>query len=234
MQLSGWARDAWAELQRATEPLLAMLAPERCGGCGEEGALLCSACRDLLGASESGAAICGAPPIGCIAGAWIGPYESGLGEILRSLKFHELSRLAEPLGIALGSATAEVNRRLGGGAALVPIPTDPARLRDRGFDHAALIATSAARSTNIALAPILERTRAVPALHALNRAERRRVMDRVFRVRAGCEVPRRVILVDDIWTSGATFASAAATLRAAGCLTIGVVAVARESLTRDA
>jgi predicted amidophosphoribosyltransferase len=43
-----------------------------------------------------------------------------------------------------------------------------------------------------------------------------------------------VILVDDIWTSGATFEAAAGTLRAAGCTTIGVVAVAREALVNDA
>jgi predicted amidophosphoribosyltransferase len=55
-------------------------------------------------------------------------------------------------------------------------------------------------------------------------------MDRVFAVRAGAVLPERVILVDDIWTSGATFEAAAATLQAAGCANIGVVAVARESL----
>jgi predicted amidophosphoribosyltransferase len=55
-------------------------------------------------------------------------------------------------------------------------------------------------------------------------------MDRVFAVRSGVEIPRRVILVDDIWTSGATFEAAAATLQAAGCSNIGVVAVAREAL----
>jgi predicted amidophosphoribosyltransferase len=43
-----------------------------------------------------------------------------------------------------------------------------------------------------------------------------------------------VILVDDIWTSGATFEAAAGTLRAAGCATIGVVAVAREALVSGA
>jgi predicted amidophosphoribosyltransferase len=122
-----------------------------------------------------------------------------------------------------------VQQDLGGDATLVPIPTDPARLRDRGFDHAALIATAAADALPCTIAPLLERTRAVPALHTLGRAERRRVMDRVFAVRAGVPLPDRVILVDDIWTSGATFEAAAATLRAAGCATIGVVAVAREA-----
>jgi predicted amidophosphoribosyltransferase len=59
-------------------------------------------------------------------------------------------------------------------------------------------------------------------------------MDRVFAVRTGAALPQRVILVDDIWTSGATFEAAAGALRAARCTTIGVVAVAREALVNDA
>jgi predicted amidophosphoribosyltransferase len=142
--------------------------------------------------------------------------------------------LAEPLGRGLQRAIRDVQQEIGGNAALVPIPTDPARLRDRGFDHAALIASAAARALHIALMPLLERTRAVPALHTLGRAERRRVMDRVFAIRTGESVPERVILIDDIWTSGATFEAAATALRAAGCTEIGVVAVAREALVKDA
>jgi predicted amidophosphoribosyltransferase len=150
--------------------------------------------------------------------------------MVRTLKFHGVPALAGPLGVGLRAAIGAVQHELGGGAALVPIPTDPARLRDRGFDHAALIAAAAASALPCASLPLLERTRAVPALHALGRAERRRVMDRVFAVRAGISLPERLILVDDIWTSGATFEAAAATLRAAGCTSIGVVAVAREAL----
>jgi len=230
MQFTERARDALAELQRAAAPVLALLAPQRCGACGVEGALLCVECCDELGLMGDGRAESGTAPLGCVAGAWIGPYEGGLGEAVRTLKFHDLPALAEPLGLGLRRAIRAVQQELGGEATLVPIPTDPARLRDRGFDHAALLASAAARALPSALVPLLERTRAVPALHTLGRTERRRVMDRVFAVRAGVPVPDRVILVDDIWTSGATFEAAAATLQAAGCATIGVVAVAREAL----
>lgn len=230
MQITERARDAFAELQRAAAPVLALLAPQRCGACGVEGALLCHACCAELGLTDAGSVQHGAAPGGCVAGAWIGSYEGGLGEIVRTLKFHGVPALADPLGAGLRRAIARVQRELGGDATLVPIPTDPARLRDRGFDHAALIAAAAARARSCDVAPLLERTRAVPALHSLGRTERRRVMDRVFAVRAGVALPQRVILVDDIWTSGATFEAAAAALQAAGCTAIGVVAVARETL----
>ena len=110
------------------------------------------------------------------------------------------------------------------------IPTDPARLRERGFDHAALLAKSAAAATGLRSESILERTRSVPPLHTLSRVERQRALERAFALRAGVELPAAVILVDDIWTSGATFGAAAEALRTAGCARIGAVAVAREPL----
>jgi predicted amidophosphoribosyltransferase len=234
MQFTERAREAFGELQRAAAPVLALLAPQRCGACGMEGELLCAPCSDALGLTGTGDVERGSAPAGCTAGAWVGPYEGGLGEMVRTLKFHGVPALADPLGAALQGAIGAVQQELGGEATLVPIPTDPARLRDRGFDHAALIAAAAAHALPCAIAPLLLRTRAVPALHTLGRAERRRVMDRVFAVRTGATMPPRVILVDDIWTSGATFESAAVALRAAGCTTIGVVAVAREALTTGA
>lgn len=234
MQITERARDALAELQRVAAPVLALLAPQRCGACGSEGALLCAECGDALGLSGDCGVERGVAPLDCDAGAWIGPYEGGLGEMVRTLKFHSVPALAEPLGIGLGRAIRAVQQEIGGNATLVPIPTDPARLRDRGFDHAALIASAAARALHSALMPLLVRTRAVPALHTLGRAERRRVMDRVFAIRTGESVPERVILIDDIWTSGATFEAAANALRAAGCTKIGVVAVAREALDTGA
>jgi predicted amidophosphoribosyltransferase len=55
-------------------------------------------------------------------------------------------------------------------------------------------------------------------------------LDRAIAVRRGVTVPESVILVDDIWTSGATFSAAARALLAAGCRRVGAVAVAREPL----
>lgn len=234
MTISERARTAISEIRRVAAPVIALLAPQRCGACGSEGELICIECRTELGLAGDDRVAVGAPPVGCDAAAWIGPYEGGLGEIVRTMKYHGVPALAEPLGLGLRGAIRTLQHEIGDEVALVSIPTDPARLRDRGFDHAALIAAAAARACSLALVPLLERTRAVPALHALGRSERRRTLDRVFAVRAGVTVPPRAILVDDIWTSGATFEAAAATLRAAGCTTIGVAAVAREALAADA
>lgn len=234
--------DALRGLQRVAAPLFDLIAPERCGACGAEGSLLCIPCRNTL--IDTHAVRLEAPPTGVCAAACVGSYRAGLGDALRTLKFHGVPRLAEPLGAALAAPIAlvaaelrtQVNGRTRSGspAVLVPIPTDPARRRERGFDHAQRLANAAARASGLIVLDLLERTRAVPPLHGLGRAERRRALDQAIAVRGAIAatidsgVP--IILVDDIWTSGATFDAAARALAASGRRAIGAVAVAREPL----
>lgn len=231
--------EALRGLQRVAAPLLDLIAPERCGACGAEGALLCDSCRrELIDTVEVRLA---RPPTGIGAAACIGSYQGGLGNALRTLKFHGVPQLAEPLGAALATPIALVVAALGAdrstaSAVLVPIPTDPARKRDRGFDHALRLANAAAQASGLRLVELLERTRAVAPLHGLDRSGRRRALDRAIAVRgsvAATLTPSTpIILIDDIWTSGATFEAAARALEASGRRTIGAVAVAREPLSR--
>jgi len=227
--------DLLAALSRAAAPILDLIAPERCGACGDEGALFCTSCRAALLAP--GAVSLHPPPQGVRAAATVGSYADGLDAALRTLKFHGVPRLARPLGVALAAPIAAVTAELEGAAPiLVPTPTDPARRRERGFDHALLLATAAGEATGLRVVELLERTRAVEPLHGLGRAERRRALDRAIAIRPGASAlapldrEALLILVDDIWTSGATFEAAARALTAAGWQHIAAVAVAREPL----
>jgi predicted amidophosphoribosyltransferase len=227
--------DLLAALSRAAAPILDLIAPERCGACGDEGALFCTSCRAALLAP--GAVSLHPPPQGVRAAATVGSYADGLDAALRTLKFHGVPRLARPLGAALAAPIAAVTAELEGAAPiLVPTPTDPARRRERGFDHALLLAAAAGEATGLRVVELLERTRAVEPLHGLGRAERRRALDQAIAIRPGASAltpldrEALVILVDDIWTSGATFEAAARALTAAGWQRIAAVAVAREPL----
>jgi len=226
--LSTALRAAGAAVGWSAQALLELLAPDRCGACLREGALLCAPCQRAL--LETPATM-SEPPSLVIAAASLGRYDTDLGLVLRTLKFHATPRLALPLGTALAPVVQLVADALGDPRPLlVPTPTDPERHRLRGFDHAVLLAKAAARSSGCGTASLLERTRAVPPLHHLGRAERTRALDRAIALRRGTTVPESVILVDDIWTSGATFTAAARALLAAGCRRVGAVAVAREPL----
>ena len=229
-----------AALARATAPILDLIAPERCGACDEEGTLFCATCRATL--LDSGAAALQDPPPGVRAAATVGPYANGLDVAVRTLKFHGVPRLARPLGAALAAPIAAVAAPWLAAASadaapiLVPTPTDPARRRERGFDHALLLANAAGEATGLRVVELLERTRAVEPLHGLGRSDRRRALDQAIAVRANANLRAQVdhaaliILVDDIWTSGATFEAAAQALIGAGWQQVAAVAVARDPL----
>lgn len=101
---------------------------------------------------------------------------------------------------------------------VVPVPLHPRRLVERGFDQAALLAAPIARRLGIAHAPRgLLRTRPTPPQASLDRAARSANVADAFR----CSSPdalagRRVLLVDDVRTTGATLSACAEALRAAG------------------
>ena len=240
MTLGTSLHDLVAALARATAPILDLIAPERCGSCGAEGALFCVDCRTML--LESGATPLHQPPQGVRAAATVGPYANGLDVAVRTLKFHGVPRLARPLGAALAAPIAAVAAPWLAAASadaapiLVPTPTDPARRRERGFDHALLLANAAGEATGLRVVELLERTRAVEPLHGLGRSDRRRALDQAIAVRTSANLRAQVdhaaliILVDDIWTSGATFEAAAQALTVAGWQQVAAVAVARDPL----
>jgi predicted amidophosphoribosyltransferase len=116
---------------------------------------------------------------------------------------------------------------------LVPIPLSPARLADRGFNQAQLVADACGREWRLPVRQVLVRDDGVHQRGA-SRAERIRQAPGAFRVVRDGPAPRlplHAILVDDVVTTGATLAAAARALRAAGCARVGAVALARVTLT---
>jgi ComF family protein len=115
--------------------------------------------------------------------------------------------------------------------AVVPVALHARRLRERGFSPPAVLARAIAREVDARFEPLLlERVRDTPSQTALSRAARRRNVAGAFR--ATRRAPRRVWLVDDVVTTGATLASAARSLRRAGAREICALAVAYRPLAR--
>lgn len=156
---------------------------------------------------------------------WCAPFTGVTRRAIHQLKYAGERRLARPVGEVVAARW----RRAGGcGELIVPVPASPDRIRERGYDHAALIAAVAGASLGLPVIQGLERARDTTAQHALGRTGRRENVGGAFRVRAPVAIRRRwVVLVDDVVTTGATLAACARPLLHAGAQSVIGVAIAR-------
>ena len=212
------------------ESFLDLLYPPKCPFCGtvQETRGICPACRKALPWTEGdqglktlpGGTICAAP-------LW---YEDLAREGLLRFKFQGAAAAAEPLGELIAQCAAE---RFSGAFDVVTwVPVSRRRLRKRGYDQARLLAESACRVWGVRPERLLRKTLDNPAQSGLHEAAARRA--NVLGVYEAAEADklrgRRVLLVDDICTTGATLAECARTLRAAGAESVACVTAA---LTRE-
>jgi len=118
-----------------------------------------------------------------------------------------------------------------GDAILVPVPLHRWRIWKRGYNQAALIAsTLARRSGRTAVLDLIERSRATPSLRGLGRRERARAIQGAFRIdtrKRTLVEGRDVVLVDDVYTSGATANGCARVLKRAGAARVNILCWAR-------
>ncbi|MGM0554136.1 MAG: ComF family protein [Pseudomonadota bacterium] len=130
--------------------------------------------------------------------------------------------------VAAGRGRAECGERPD---VVVPVPLHPVRLRQRGFNQAQPLARAAADVLGLPVAPRLaRRIRATESQQGLGAQARRRNVRDAFAVDASAFAGlegARVLLVDDVVTTGATLNSLAATLRAAGARAVEALALAR-------
>ena len=163
-------------------------------------------------------------------------YQDPIREILLKLKFHEAGHFAEALGLLLADAARRVSAEQGVlWDSVAGIPLHPTRLRERGYNQAALLVQTLARTLGLEdLSPALARTRATQVQSLMESEEARRENLRgAFAVVAPARVRgRRVLLVDDVLTTGATLHACAVEIRTQGALDVtgAVVASGRRSL----
>lgn len=218
---------------------LDLVFPPRCGGCGGGGVLLCEDCiasmQQSLGLRclrcwRPGSAHCAdclhsPPPFDGLRSAFV--YTGTARTLVHALKYRGLNALAEPMAALL----AEVVWREGLAAdVLVPVPLSGLRRRTRGFNQAESLAKALGRELDLPVKPkVLARPRhAPPQARSADASARQRNVAGAFVVRDAEIAGARVLLVDDVTTTGATIAACAAALRAAGVESVSGLAFARE------
>ena len=203
-----------------------------CGRCVARFAQPVARCERCALPLTGDARICGAclknpPPLDlCLAAvhyAW--PWADRIAQF----KFSAEPGLATPLAALLGAAPG-VASALGAADLLIPLPLSDQRLAERGYNPAQLLAQHCTPPHVPVRLDLLLRTRDTPPQHNLPRAQRLRNVRGVYAVeplRAADLAGRRVVLIDDVMTTGASLFEAARTVRSAGAAHITALAFGR-------
>jgi predicted amidophosphoribosyltransferase len=214
-----WLADAWTALAD-------LVLPGMCAGCGAHaGTAVCRDCAAAVSAAVPGPVAPSPAPPGMPACVALGPYEGVLRELILGYKERGRHDLARPLGGLLGAAVAAGSSPVRP-LALVPVPATAATARRRYGDHMARLAAHAARALRRAgwTVAVHRPLRALPRPDSatLDAAARSRAAEGAFVVRAASPLRRavfcgaRVVVVDDIVTTGVTLATVARRLAGAG------------------
>ena len=227
-------------LSKAGKQAVDLLFPPRCAVCGSAESFLCSRCQESLTSAElPRCTVCWQPGTRSVCSkceraqpAFVGlrsPYvfQGGARELVHGLKYQHQSVLAEPMAELLFRFLADDQLPAD---VLVPVPLFPRRQRVRGYNQSALLARALARRMALAAD---DRT-LVRARNTASQAETRNVDERRVNVRdafactGGQLAGKRVLLVDDVSTTGATLDACAQALLKASVASVWALTFAHE------
>ena len=231
-----------------TEIIGQALFPHFCLGCGEEGKLLCNNCIEHEGAHLSGVfwcSVCGTPsPWGqtCLDCREQSEFEAVVSmaiygrpipqRLLQVWKYQSVTEAGEILSdlfqnfLHRNQAMIKLFFR---GAEIVPVPLHPFRLAERGFNQAEDVAKSLSSVSGLPVRKDLLKRRWQWKKQATISDEAKRSVNAAgtVTIRSSVSVPERIVLVDDVMTTGATLNLCARELKKAGCQKVYAITVLR-------
>ena len=228
-------------LARLAQVFLDVLFPPRCVACGKQGAFLCPGCREAMPRAlpprcplcwqpERRGEECGrcARTRPAFAGARsLYLFQGPVREAVHALKYNHLSALARPMGELMAAylKTEELPVDL-----VVPVPLFGRRQRLRGYNQSALLARELARLDGLPLAErgLSRRRDTPPQARSVDAEARRRNVAGAFAADGRRVEGRRVLLIDDVMTTGATLDACAQALRQGGAASVWALTFARE------
>jgi ComF family protein len=201
------------------DSLLSLVFPLRCEVCKKQSnESLCSECFEQIKFMK--------PHLGIYN---VSVYEGVVRDAIHRFKFKKRKNLAEPLGVLLVkylSHTPAIEMR--DIDVIIPVPLHSRRLRKRGFNQSKMLADVLSRYFEVPVVQALERVKHTKAQFDLPRTERFRNVVKAFKVSNNKSVfNKRALLLDDIYTTGATIAECSKALKIAGAKRVEVLTLSR-------
>lgn len=237
---TSWLLHITSTLQQAGSAVVDLVLPRRCPGCSQVLALpaghgFCDLCWQTVILVDDPCARCGLPdcgplcakcraeppPFATTSAPWV--YGGQLALAIQGLKYNGLSHHCRPLGALLRDLhlPEPIDRAL-------PVPLHRKRLRQRGFNQAALLAVEALQGTGVKVHfDLLRRTRDTTCQAGLDLPSRQENVRGAFSASHNGVSGERLLLVDDVMTTGATVTECARTLISAGAKEVHVLTLAR-------
>jgi len=218
------------------DELLSSIAPHICCGCGQIGTLLCDSCKDDITCNKLDICLVCLRPCG-EAGicqnchvpydkAWfVGLRRDTLQRLVGLYKFERMRSAYKTIGDLMIDSLP----RLPSDTVIVPVPTVRSHIRERGYDHAVLLAKYIANKLGLELSNTLTRQTATKQRQA-SASDRRRQASNAFGVMGNIDERRPYLLVDDVVTTGSTLEFASKVLKQAGASQVFVAVIARQTL----
>ncbi|MFA5114257.1 MAG: ComF family protein [Candidatus Margulisiibacteriota bacterium] len=201
------------------KPLLDLIFPPKCEVCRRPGRdALCPACFGQIKFLN--------PQLGVYSAA---VYDGALKEAIHRFKFNKRKNLAEPLGVLLVQYVSQApGLKMAEVEAIIPVPLHHKRRRERGFNQAELLAKVVGRYYDKPVINALERQKNTHAQFDLPRDARFANIREAFRVSVPRSVHnRKVMLLDDIYTTGSTVGECVRALKTAGAKRIEILTLSR-------
>lgn len=215
------------------------LFPPECGGCGESGARWCSACQKKVQLIKGFVCLsCGLPqeiselcyrcehdhPSYTSLRSW-SVFEEPVRHAIHRLKYRRDIGLGEALSTQLFSFVHDLGWPV---ELIVPIPLGKKRYQERGYNQVAMVALPLSMQLGLKYSPnALDRIKETRSQVGLSAAERRENVQDAFKAERNIVGGCRVLLIDDVTTTGATLSSAATALLDSGARVVYAVTIAR-------
>jgi len=227
--------------RRIGSAALDLIFPPRCALCGAGGSFLCAGCAGNLNAAspprcdrcwrpgtyQDVCPHCQAEPpaFDRLCAAFV--YDGNARGVVHALKYRGLTALAEPMASLMLAASGDALEAVD---LIVPVPLAGLRRRTRGYNQAESLARALGDELGLPVVPraLARKRHAPPQARSADAETRRRNVAGAFTARPELVAGARILLVDDVTTTGATLASCAAALNEAAATSVGCLTFARE------